>query len=72
MRRLHFSLMRAEEELAGARQCIVCLCGAVLTASGALVLLALGLLPPWALAGAALLTGFFLAAGVRFLCPLER
>ncbi len=25
MRRLHFHLIRAEEELAGARQCIVCL-----------------------------------------------
>lgn len=62
-RRINFDLLRAEEELAGARQCIVCLCGAILTASGAAILFKFDAMPDWGMVVASILLLLFLLVG---------
>ncbi|TDU64077.1 hypothetical protein EI77_04261 [Prosthecobacter fusiformis] len=66
MRRINFDLIRAEEELAGARQCIVCLCGAVLTASGTAILFKYDAMPAWGMIVATLLLLLFLVTGTLY------
>lgn len=66
MKRVKFDLIRAEQELAGARQCIVCLCGAVLTASAMAFLYKFGAMPPWGLAATGTLLCLFLATGLLY------
>lgn len=66
MRRVNFDLIRAEEELAGARQCITCLCGAVLTASGTALLYKFDAMPAWGLPAAGALLLLFLLTGTLY------
>lgn len=66
MKRINFDLLRAEEELAGARQCIVCLCGATLTSSGAAILFKFDAMPTWGMAVASVLLLLFLLVGTLY------
>lgn len=66
MRRINMDLIRAEEELAGARQCIICLCGALLTSSGTAILYKFDAMPAWGMIVASLLLMLFLVAGVLY------
>ncbi|GAA5150049.1 hypothetical protein GCM10023213_48510 [Prosthecobacter algae] len=66
MKRVNFDLIRAEEELAGARQCITCLCGALLTASGTALLYKFDAMPAWGVAVAGALLLLFLLAGTLY------
>lgn len=66
MSRLNFDLIRAEEELAGARQCITCLCGATLTASGMALLFKFDAMPAWGMAASGALLFLFLVTGTLF------
>lgn len=66
MRRIRFDLLRAEEELAGARQCILCLCGALLTALIMAILYKFGLMPGWGSLLGGLLLLLFLLFGTAF------
>lgn len=66
MSRLNFDLIRAEEELAGARQCITCLCGATLTASGMALLFKFDAMPAWGMAVSGALLFLFLITGTLF------
>lgn len=71
MKRIRFDLIRAHEDLAGARQCIVCLCAALLTASGTALGCFFGVMQGWMLAVAVgLLLGFMLLGAV-FACLPE-
>lgn len=66
MKRIHFELIRVEEELAGVRQCVICLCGALLASSGMALGCWCGVMENWMLlAGCALLL-LFLALGTAF------
>ena len=66
MRRINLDLIRAEEELAGARQCIICLCGALLTSSGTAILYKFDAMPAWGMIVASLLLVLFLVTGVLY------
>lgn len=66
MKRVNFDLIRAEQELAGARQCIVCLCGAVLTASTMALLYKFDSMPAWGLLATDLLLCLFLSLGLVY------
>lgn len=66
MKRLNCDLIRAEEELAGARQCIVCLCCAVLTSCALAVVASCDMLPAWGLAAASGLMLLFLILGAVY------
>jgi DMSO reductase anchor subunit len=66
MRRIHLDLIRAEEELAGARQCIICLCGALLTACGTAIVYKFDVMPTWGMGVASLLLMLFLAVGTLY------
>lgn len=66
MKRLNCDLIRAERELAGARQCIVCLCGAVLTSCAMAVLLHCEVMPSWGMVAASGLMLLFLILGTVY------
>ncbi|MES2737262.1 MAG: hypothetical protein V4672_13140 [Verrucomicrobiota bacterium] len=66
MKRINFELIRAEEELAGARQCITCLCGSLLTASGTAMLYKFGVMPTWGPFAAGALLLLFLGTGTLY------
>ena len=66
MRRINSDLIRAEEELAGARQCIICLCGALITSSGTALLYKFDAMPAWGMVVASLLLTLFLVAGLLY------